>query len=63
MCNVYIKKDGKTIKTKSDGSYKEVARMNTIISGVTRSRMVKPRLGSSYSIRTRAYSRSVNGKK
>ena len=63
MCNVYIKKNGKITATKSDGSFKVVAEMGTIISGVKRSVMVRTRLSGTYSTQTRAYSRGVNGKR
>lgn len=63
MCNVYIKKKGEIKKGKSDGSFKIVIEMSTIISGVKRSGMVKSRINGTYSTQTRAYSRSVNGKR
>lgn len=63
MCNVYIKKKGEIKKYKSDGSFEIVIEMSTIISGVKRSSMVKTRINGSHSTQTRAYSRSVNGKR
>lgn len=62
MCNVYIKKKGKITSHKSDGSFKAITEMDTIVSGVKRCGMVRTRIRGSYVTQTRAYSRNVNGK-
>lgn len=63
MCDLYIKKNGKLTSVKTNGEFKPIADMDSTISGVRRSRLVRRRTGKVFLCRTMAYSKTVNEKR